>query len=158
MKRRLYLFFTVLLITAFVNIKANAQDVCDRICGRWQSIDKHLVVDVYKENGDYKAKLVWFVAGSDKLMHECADDNNPDITLRTRKVLGMNILRQLKYVPKSNSWENGLVYDASHGREWNAACNIDKNGLLQLKGYWHFKFIGKTMAFERADENLAMAK
>jgi len=78
-----------------------------------------------------------------------ADVNNPDTKLRTRKLLGMSILNVPTYDPKTNSWENGMVYDSRHGREWNASANIGKKGQLHVRGYWHFKFIGKTMNFFR---------
>jgi len=42
-----------------------------------------------------------------------------------------------------------MVYDSRHGREWNASANIGKKGQLHVRGYWHFKFIGKTMNFFR---------
>jgi len=63
--------------------------------------------------------------------------------------LGMDILRDLKYDAGSNSWEDGMVYDAKHGREWNASVYIDKNGVLKVKGYWHLKLLGKTMTFTK---------
>ena len=77
------------------------------------------------------------------------DVNNPDPALRKRKLLGMSILSRLQYDPETNSWENGMVYDSRHGREWNASAYIDKKGQLHVRGYWHFKFIGKTMSFNR---------
>lgn len=77
------------------------------------------------------------------------DTDNPDPKLRTQKVMGSNILKNLVYVPKSNSWENGVIYDAQHGRYWDSAAYINKEGELKVTGYWHFKFIGKTLTFIR---------
>ncbi|MDB4904744.1 MAG: hypothetical protein JWQ63_4025 [Mucilaginibacter sp.] len=61
----------------------------------------------------------------------------------------MEVLRDLIYDADTNSWEDGMIYDAKHGRDWNASAHIDKNGFLKAKGYWHFKFIGQTMTFRR---------
>jgi uncharacterized protein (DUF2147 family) len=61
----------------------------------------------------------------------------------------MSVLRDLTCHPETNSWENGIIYESKNGREWNASIYIDKNGALKVKGYWHFKFIGKTMTFSR---------
>ncbi|MDB5011423.1 MAG: hypothetical protein JWQ06_2212, partial [Mucilaginibacter sp.] len=41
------------------------------------------------------------------------------------------------------------IYDAKNGREWDASAYIDKNGELRVTGYWHLKFIGRTMSFTR---------
>jgi uncharacterized protein (DUF2147 family) len=84
-----------------------------------------------------------------KPMDYWTDQHNPDPALRNRKILGMSMLSDLKYNSDTNSWENGIVYDSKHGREWNASAAIDKKGMLRVRGYWHFKFIGRTMDFVR---------
>jgi len=53
------------------------------------------------------------------------------------------------YIPNSNSWEKGIIYDAKHGRNWDSSACITPDGLLKVTGYWHFKFIGKTLTFTR---------
>jgi len=149
MINRILVFSGLLVLLVGVNFAARAQAPCDKICGRWESAEKNIIVDVYRDTGKIKAKVVWFDAGSDKLMKEWLDKNNPDIKLQKRRLLGMNILSGLIYTPAGNSWENGMIYDAKHGRYWNAAVFIDKYGSLKVKGYWHFKFIGRTMTFNR---------
>jgi len=61
----------------------------------------------------------------------------------------MNILNDMVYKPKSNSWEDGKIYDAKSGHEWDASARIESNGELRVIGYWHLKFIGRTMVFRR---------
>lgn len=124
---------------------------CDQICGKWMSTDKNLAVQVYKENEDFKAKIIWFNDSDDKAhpMDVRADVSNPDKSLRGRKILGMNVLEKLVFDPKSNSWENGVIYDALHGKYWDSAAYITPDGALKVTGYWHFKFIGKTLTFIR---------
>jgi uncharacterized protein (DUF2147 family) len=61
----------------------------------------------------------------------------------------MSILKDLRYDLETHTWEDGLVYDSKHGKEWNASAEIGPKGLLKVRGYWHFKFIGKTMSFHR---------
>ena len=128
-----------------------AQSPCDQVIGTWMSAEKNLVVQVYRDGDDFKAKVVWFDDSDNpaKPMDIRVDDSNPDKNLRTRKILGMQVLRNLAYDPSSHSWENGMIYDAKNGREWNAAAAIDNKGMLRVTGYWHFKFIGKTMKFNR---------
>lgn len=131
--------------------KGHSTAAAEVICGKWVTTENNLMVEVYKEDNTYKAKIVWFNDGDDpKLMGTWTDQRNPDPALRSRKILGMSVLRNLNYNPSSNSWEDGMIYDAKHGREWNACAHITKNGLLEVKGYWHFKCIGKTLTFKRA--------
>ena len=77
------------------------------------------------------------------------DTQNPDPKLRTQKILGSSILNKLVYVPQSDTWEHGIIYDALHGHHWDSSAYINKNGQLKVTGYWHFKFIGKTLTFIR---------
>lgn len=143
-------FFTLFFI---VGNGAMAQKVppSDMICGKWMIAQKNLTVDIYKEGKEFKAKIVWFNDKDDKSrpMETRLDIDNPDPKLRTQKILGSSILQKLVYVPKTNSWEKGIIYDALHGHYWDSAAYINDKGELKVTGYWHFKFIGKTLTFIR---------
>jgi uncharacterized protein (DUF2147 family) len=146
--RFLFSFLALVLFTA-TNLPAGTATPCEQICGKWQSIENNLVVQVYREDTKFKAKIVWFEDGDINKMSSWTDVNNPDPTLRSRKILGMSVLRDLNYNTETKQWEDGMIYDAKHGRDWNASAYIDNSGLLRVKGYWHFKFIGKTLTFKR---------
>lgn len=138
--------FLITIFTVF-DTHGQATNVQEKICGKWQSTDKTLRIQVYMQDNEYKANIIWFSDTEGKPMDYWTDRHNPDPALRSRKILGMSVLSGLKYDPNKNTWENGMVYDSKHGREWNASANIDKNGMLRVRGYWHFKFIGRTMDF-----------
>ena len=99
--------------------------------------------------GEFVANITWFSDTEGKPMNYWKDKRNPDPKLRNRTILGMSILRDLEYDKVEGTWENGKVYDSKHGKEWNASAAIDKDGRLKVRGYWHFKWIGKTMSFHR---------
>jgi uncharacterized protein (DUF2147 family) len=141
-----FLFF----ISLGFNTSAGTLPEGDRICGKWISTDKNLIVQVYKENDRFRAKIVWFRDDPSKPMDEWCDAKNPDPALRSRRILGMDVLSGLKYDEKNHSWGDGMIYDAQHGKQWDAFGYIDKDGLLKVKGYWHFKIFGRTMTFKRA--------
>jgi uncharacterized protein (DUF2147 family) len=143
------LLLLLFLVSSGLNVSASPVPESDRILGKWISSDQKLIVLVYKEKEHYKAKIVWFNDDPSKAMDEWRDKHNPDPALRNRKILGLEILSGLKYDDKSGTWEDGTIYDAQHGRQWNAAGYIDKDGTLKVKGYWHFKIIGRTMIFRR---------
>ena len=147
--------FKLLIVTLFTGIcfAINPAPSPDLVCGKWMSSEKNLIVQVYKDGDVFRAKVIWFLnTDKTKTMEEWTDKHNPDPALRDRKLIGMSILRNLDYEPKSNSWENGKIYDAKNGREWDASVSIDKSGELKVTGYWHFKFIGRTMTFTRVKD------
>jgi uncharacterized protein (DUF2147 family) len=139
------------LVCLVLNARSSAVEVSDRICGKWQSEKKNCIVQVYRDGDDFKAKLVWFDDADDpgKPMESRVDYKNPDKNLRTRKLIGMNVLEQLEYKAKTNSWENGMIYDAQTGKKWNSSACLTNDGALKVTGYWHLKFIGRTMTFHR---------
>jgi uncharacterized protein (DUF2147 family) len=63
--------------------------------------------------------------------------------------LGLQVLSRLRYNPKNKRWEHGKIYDPKTGRQWSSVAYLDEDGLLYVKGYWQFEFIGKTMRFRK---------
>jgi uncharacterized protein (DUF2147 family) len=138
----------LLLLTA-VAVQAQKVPARDRICGTWESVNKDLIIRISTSGKEFQANIVWFRDTEGKPLDYWTDVHNPDPALRSRKLLGMSLLRNLTYNQKTATWENGLVYESRHGREWNASAYIGQHGLLHVRGYWHFKFIGRTMSFKR---------
>ncbi|WDF54640.1 DUF2147 domain-containing protein [Mucilaginibacter sp. KACC 22063] len=151
--KSLGLLITFMVLTA--NTWAGGREGCDQICGKWISEQKNFIVQVYKDGDNFKASVVWFDDSDDpsKPMETRVDDKNPDKSLRSRRLIGMNVLRDLTYHADTNSWEDGIIYDAKNGREWNSSAQILKDGTLKVTGYWHFKFIGKSIKFNRVTAN-----
>lgn len=146
---RHFVFLTAIILYTSVASKAQNIKPSERICGKWENTEKSLIIQVYVAHNEFKAKIVWYADTEGKPLDYWTDRHNPNPALRNRKLLGLQILRNLEYHPKTNTWENGMVYDSRHGKEWNASAYIDKKGLMRVRGYWHFKFIGKTMTFFR---------
>ena len=140
-----FLFF---LLGAFA-VKAQTGPPKARICGRWESTNNSLIITISLVKNEYKAVIDWFSDTEGKPLDYWTDRHNPNPKLRNRKIHGLSILRGLTYHADTDSWEDGMIYDSKHGKEWNASAYIDERGILRVKGYWHFKFIGRTMKFRR---------
>ncbi len=132
-------------------ITGKAQDNQNAIIGKWMYEEKDLIVEVYKVDNDYKAKVIWFHDSNDTLtpIDQRLDVKNPDKQLRKRKLLGMDILSDLTYDPKENKWVKGKIYDSTSGRTWDATVWLNDAQTLEVRGYYIFKFIGKTIKFTR---------
>lgn len=121
----------------------------DAILGKWTSEDQKLVVEMYRLGTEYRGKMIWFKDDESKPMNEWTDKHNPDEKLRGRKLLGMDVVTGLKYDPEDKSYDDGHIYEAKSGKTWNATAKLAGNDVLKVKGYWHMKFIGRTMIFKR---------
>lgn len=62
---------------------------------------------------------------------------------------GMEVLRNLRYYPRHDEWEDGEIYDANTGKEWFSEVWMTRDNLLKVKGYWLFKFISQPKTFKR---------
>ncbi|HEY5391918.1 MAG TPA: DUF2147 domain-containing protein [Hanamia sp.] len=134
--------------STFILNKYQAEDA---IIGKWITVQKNLEVEVSKVDGIFQAKIIWFKEDDkSKPMNSILDEKNPNPALRSRKWLGMEVLRNLTYNAEDNKWEHGIIYDAKHGREWDSVVWINKDGLLKVKGYWLFQWISETLTFEKA--------
>ena len=137
--------FLLCCTTSFVSL---AQDNPDAIIGKWITITGNCIVEIYKQKAEYKAKVLWFKDGK-KRMNDYTDEKNPDPALRNRKLLGMDVVNGLHYDPDQKEWIDGLIYDATSGKEWDSVVWLTDDHLLKVKGYWVFKFLSETKTFKR---------
>lgn len=115
------------------------------------SLENNLEVEVFRSGNEYKAIVVWFDDSDDKSqpMNLRCDIKNLNETLRTRKIIGMEIMHGLVFNEDEEEWQDGRIYDSRTGKNWNVKAWINKEGNLKVRGYWHFEIFGKTMGLKR---------
>jgi hypothetical protein len=98
-----------ILSISLISLNAAAQGNPDAIVGKWTTIEGNLQVEVYRQNSEFKARVIWFKDTDDRSrpMNERVDEKNPDKALRSRKWIGMEVLRNLRYYPNDNEWDDG---------------------------------------------------
>ena len=65
-----------------------AQDVV----GKWKLSDGTAIVEVYQQGDVYNGKIVWLQNPTEADGTPAVDDKNPDAKLRSRKLIGLNML------------------------------------------------------------------
>lgn len=151
-------YISITLILMYASITIDAQNNSNAIVGKWVVLPKeNFIVEVYKAANEYKARLVWFKDTDDKSkpMAMRMDEKNPEPGLRNRKLLGLVVLNNMIYNPNANRWENGQIYDAKSGKIWSSSAWIDDDGKLEVRGFWHYEFLGRNMTFKRYDVSTA---
>ncbi|MDQ6757317.1 MAG: DUF2147 domain-containing protein [Bacteroidota bacterium] len=134
----------------FIPFICPAQINPDAIVGKWITTAGNCMVEVYKQNTEFKAKILWFNDKGKKPMNDWKDEKNPDASLRNRKLVGMEVLNGLHYNSGEKQWVDGIIYDASTGKKWDSVVWLTDDNLLKVKGYWVFKFLSETKTFKRA--------
>lgn len=124
----------------------------DDILGIWWNQEKTSKIEVFKKGDKYHGKIIWlkdeFEDGSTTKPN--LDDKNPDASLQSRKVLGLEILTDLEW--DDDEWDDGEIYDPKSGNSYSCYAEFeDENNLdrLKLRGYVGFSLIGRTSYWTR---------
>ncbi len=145
-------YIVITLFTFFIATNVYAANNPDAIVGRWILLPKkNVMVEVFRKGKEYKARVAWFTDRDDpsKSMKLRMDEKNPNPALRHRKLLGLEVLTDMVFNAGANRWDNGKIYDARTGKIWSSSASLNNDGILQVKGFWHFEFLGKNMNFKK---------
>jgi uncharacterized protein (DUF2147 family) len=108
---------------ALMAVAGYSQDVL----GKWITETGDAQVEIYKSGDKLNGKIIWLAKGP-----ETTDSHNSDEKLRSRKLLGVNILSGLSQ--KKDKWEGGRIYNPKNGK--NYKCSIWLEGdKLKVRGY-----------------------
>jgi uncharacterized protein (DUF2147 family) len=141
----------VLLAAAFGAAPAWAQDHAategTRLLGLWLTEEGKARVEIALCGETYCGSLVW-IRDSLKNGLPALDVKNPDETLRARRVLGMQFLRDFRY-DGENVWKGGTVYDPESGNVYSAKMTLEEDGTLTLRGYVGIPLFGRSETWTR---------
>ena len=142
-------FFTGLVIASTA---ALAQD----ISGTWQQIDDKTgspkaVIEIRKEsNNTYTGKITKITPRPGYTPRERC--NNCPAPYTNQPILGMEILKGLKQVEGSTSYEKGRVIDPLSGKFYDAKMKLNASGKrLSLRAYLGVSALGRNQTWLRID-------
>lgn len=129
-----------------VSLAASAQDVV----GKWKLDDGTAIVEVYKQGDVFNGKIVWLENPTEKDGTPAKDGNNPDPKLRSRELIGLNMLSGLS---KSGAeYKGGSIYDPGNGKTYNCSMKVEGD-VLKVRGSLDKRgLLGRTMDWFRVKE------
>ncbi len=136
----------VFLLLAFYAITGVAQEE-DKIIGIWWNDEKTTKIQVEKKDGKYVGTIVYIVPEKYRNGEPPKDSENPDLKLRNRSIVGVQILNGFVYNAKKKEWQEGTIYDPKSGNTYDCYAWMESNDLLKLKG-----FIGGVRWLGRSSE------
>ena len=113
----------VLFAVMMMSVVGYAQDVI----GKWVTEGGDSQVEIYQNGDKLDGKIVWLKKGDGQL-----DDHNPDKSMRSRKLVGTNILTGL--TKKGDKWEGGKIYNPKNGKTYKCSIWLEGNN-LKVRGY-----------------------
>jgi uncharacterized protein (DUF2147 family) len=95
-------------------------------------------------------QVVWLRHPFDEHGCDLQDVENPDSALRSRSVVGIEILRGLQASPDDpGEWSGGEIYDPGSGRSYRAVLETDGPDRLHVRGYLGIRLLGRTTTWVR---------
>ena len=104
-----------------------AQDVV----GKWKLEDGSAIVEVYQEGDVFNGKIVWLKNPTEADGSPAVDSNNPDAKLRSRQLIGLNMLSGLK--KNGGEYSGGSIYDPGNGKTYNCSMKVEGD-VLKVRG------------------------
>jgi uncharacterized protein (DUF2147 family) len=152
--------FVAILLSAGIALAADGASGADAILGRW-SFDNgrdRAHIEISRAGEVFEGRIVWLERPSYPLDDALGmggqakmDRRNPDPNLRTRPILGLKILEGLRY-NGGHEWTGGRVYAPDEGRSYKGKAWLD-GGVLKVRGYVGFSFLGRTMEWPRVSSS-----
>lgn len=120
------------------------------VLGEWSTEDDMATVRIYECSSGYCGEIVALkepenLDGTAKL-----DLENPDASLRSREIIGINILTGLEYEGEGE-YGDGEIYDPKSGKTYSCLMELEDDNTLEVRGFVGFSLIGRSQTWTRAD-------
>lgn len=135
------------LISAVLMLAPLAAAFAQDVVGKWKLEDGTAIVEVYKAGDSYNGKIVWLLHPTEDDGTPAVDKNNPDSKLRSRQLIGLNMLSDLKKT--GTEYSGGSIYDPGNGKTYNCSMKVEGN-VLKVRGSLDKRgLLGRTMDWFR---------
>ncbi len=126
-----------LVILLFLGVYAMAgfAQQADKILGIWWNEEKTSKIEIKKVDGKYVGTIVYMIPEKYENGQPPKDKENPDKALRSRSIVGIQILSGLEYEADDKEWDDGTIYDPKSGKTYDCYVWLESDKLMKLKGY-----------------------
>lgn len=142
------LLFVLVVITSLVS--------SEEPVGFWLTQNGDSVVELYKKSGCICGRVVWLENPTDSNGVAWKDVHNPDTLLRSREVMGLEVLNGFKYTGDAR-YKGGKIYDAKTGYTYSCTMWL-KKAALKVRGYIGVPLLGKTQKWRRISSDIFYGK
>jgi uncharacterized protein (DUF2147 family) len=139
-------YFSMLLLLMTITCAAFAQKN-DAILGKWVNPSGEAHIDIFKKGEKYFGKIVWMKNPKDESGAVKKDINNPEASLQSRPILGLEMLKNFSY--EDGKWTDGKIYDPKSGKTYS--CNITQKdpNHISIRGFVGISLLGRSETWKR---------
>lgn len=147
---------SIAALLAAIAARAAYATNADDIVGFWRSDDGEAVIRIFEREGKYHGAIAWlkepyYMAEDGALAGKpLVDRYNRDASLRSRPLLGLEILHGLSF-DGENRWDNGRIYNSRDGATYRCKVWLDDSRTLKLRGFIGVPLLGGTTTWTRTE-------
>jgi uncharacterized protein (DUF2147 family) len=102
--------------------------------------------------GKLCGSIVWLKEPLDGKGNEKADKENPDATLKSRKLLGLKLLEGFTQKEgETKVWRGGTIYNPHDGKTYSCTLTLQDARTLGVRGYVGVPMFGKSQTWTRVE-------
>ncbi len=117
--------------------------------GVWATAGNDSHVKIERCGANLCGTIVWLKDPLGDDGKDAVDSNNPDPAMRSRKLVGLQLLRGFQQTDDPNFWKNGKIYNPEDGRSYSCNLTVQDQNTLRVRGYIGFSLLGKTQIWNR---------
>lgn len=117
------------------------------VLGKWKLSTGTAIVEVYQSGEVYNGRIVWLKNPTQPDGTPAVDSKNPNEKLRSRKLMGLNMLSGLKKDGKE--YTGGKIYDPANGKTYFCSMEVVGNVLKVRGSLDKMGMLGRTMDWYR---------
>jgi len=145
---RLFEFVVLLVsIVLFAAPTAWAQD--DSPFGQWVTDGGLSRVELYACGAELCGRIVWLQEPLEENGTPKVDDKNENEALRSRALMGLNLI--VGFVPngRPGRWKNGTIYNPEDGKTYQCIMRLEDTNTIVVRGYVLLPIFGRTQTWTR---------
>ena len=139
-----YLSVFILFLLFYVDVHSQNKDA---IVAKWVNSTGEAHLEITKRSDKYFGKIVWLKDPKDEKGNIKTDYQNPNPSLRSKPIVGLEILKDFVY--EDGKWTDGNIYDPKSGKTYSCTMTIKSNGDLSMRGYIGISLIGRSELWKK---------
>ena len=132
---KILLFSIITLLVSASNFKG------DDIVGFWLDESNKLIVECYKYENLYFAKIKWF-SNENKNIEKFSDNGLPKSKWLNYKVME-------HFVFNGSHWEKGVIHQIKKGHTYDATIHMKNKNTIVVRGFVLISLLGEDVKFTR---------
>lgn len=113
----------------------------DDILGMWLDESQKLIVECYKSDNKYYARIKWF-KNENKKIQKFSENGIPK-----SKWINYKVMEQFTY--NGEHWTGGTIHQVKKGTSYDATINMKSYNSIVVRGYVLIKLLGDDVNFSR---------